>query len=387
MTYAHPDGRPQRLLAAVVMVTTLLLSLRAGAEGGNRIALLSLVGFAAGFSLYRASFGFASAWRSFFFDRRSIGIRAQIVMLAATIPIFFILLGRGAVFGHALNGFVAPVGAALILGAFLFGIGMQLGGGCASGTLYTAGGGSARMMVTLTAFVAGSLIATANPLGWLDWPEWPAWSVVDTLGSASATSITLIALAIIYIAVSRMEFTAHGQLAPLSPAVRRPKFGEDWSLLAGAFSLALVNTATLVIAGRPWGITSAFALWGAKGATWIGIDVAGWRYWHNDASLTASVFGDATSVMDFGLILGAVTAAASSGRFRPSLSISRPALLTAIAGGLLMGIGARLATGCNIGAYFSGIASGSLHGLVWVLAAVPGSLIGVHVRRRFEGVS
>lgn len=369
------------------MVATVLLSLRAGAEGGLRTALLSLVGFAAGFSLYRASFGFASAWRSFLFDRRSIGIRAQIVMLAATIPIFFILLGRGALFGHALSGFVAPVGAALIVGAFLFGIGMQLGGGCASGTLYTAGGGSVRMMVTLAAFVVGSLIATANPLGWLDWPELPAWSVIDALGATSAIAIALITLAIIYIVAARLEFAAHGQLAPLFPAFRRHKLGEGWSLLAGAFSLALVNIATLVIAGRPWGITSAFALWGAKGATWIGIDVAGWRYWHNDASLTGSVFGDATSVMDFSLILGAVTAAAQSGRFKPSLSISRSALLAAISGGLLMGIGARLATGCNIGAYFSGIASGSLHGLVWVLAAVPGSLIGVQVRQQLEKLS
>ena len=43
----------------------------------------------------------------------------------------------------------------------MFGIGMQLGGGCASGTLYTVGGGSTRMIVTLAAFVIGSVVATA----------------------------------------------------------------------------------------------------------------------------------------------------------------------------------------------------------------------------------
>jgi hypothetical protein len=35
-------------------------------------------------------------------------------------------------------------------------------------------------------------------------------------------------------------------------------------------------------------------------------------------------------------------------------------------GGLLMGIGARLSSGCNVGAFIGGAASGSLHGLVWL---------------------
>jgi uncharacterized membrane protein YedE/YeeE len=30
----------------------------------------------------------------------------------------------------------------MVFGAFLFGIGMQLAGGCASGTLFTVGGGA-----------------------------------------------------------------------------------------------------------------------------------------------------------------------------------------------------------------------------------------------------
>ena len=43
-------------------------------------------------------------------------------------------------------------------------------------------------------------------------------------------------------------------------------------------------------------------------------------------------------------------------------------LAAAIIGGLLLGYGARIAYGCNIGAFFSGIASGSLHGWLWLRA-------------------
>jgi uncharacterized membrane protein YedE/YeeE len=45
-----------------------------------------------------------------------------------------------------------------------------------------------------------------------------------------------------------------------------------------------------------------------------------------------------------------------------------------------MGYGARLAFGCNIGAYFSGIASGSLHGWIWLAAALAGTYLGVILR-------
>ena len=48
-----------------------------------------------------------------------------------------------------------------------------------------------------------------------------------------------------------------------------------------------------------------------------------------------------------------------------------------------MGYGARLAFGCNVGAYFSGIASGSLHGWLWFLAALVGSYLGTRLRPAF----
>ena len=45
----------------------------------------------------------------------------------------------------------------------------------------------------------------------------------------------------------------------------------------------------------------------------------------------------------------------------------------AIVGGLIMGYGSVIAFGCNIGALFSGIASGSLHGWLWGISALAGN--------------
>jgi uncharacterized membrane protein YedE/YeeE len=84
--------------------------------------------------------------------------------------------------------------------------------------------------------------------------------------------------------------------------------------------------------------------------------------------------------MDLGLVVGAFLAAGFAGRFRPGWRMSAPAVAGAAMGGLLLGAGAVMATGCNISAYLSGVASGSLHGWLWLAAALPGNIVGLYLR-------
>ena len=96
-----------------------------------------------------------------------------------------------------------------------------------------------------------------------------------------------------------------------------------------------------------------------------------------------SVFSDNTSIMNVGIMLGALIAAGLAGRFAPMLKIPFRSLLAAVLGGLLMGYGARLGFGCNIGAFFSGAASFSLHAWIWIVFAFAGTSIGVRMRPWF----
>jgi uncharacterized membrane protein YedE/YeeE len=68
-------------------------------------------------------------------------------------------------------------------------------------------------------------------------------------------------------------------------------------------------------------------------------------------------------------------------------SITGRQWLWSVAAGLVLGYSARLAFGCNVGAFFSGISTGSLHGWVWFACAFAGSLVGVRLRERvgFKG--
>lgn len=354
---------------------------------GWRMSALFLVGTAAGVVLYHAAFGFTSAWRVLIADGRGEGVRAQMLLLALTSAVFFPLLAQGQAFGTTLNGSVQPVGWPVVIGAFVFGIGMQLGGGCASGTLFSVGGGSTRMLVTLAAFIAGSVIATAHSAFWATLPSFPATSLVRVYGPVPALAISLAAFGAIFVGTVVVERRRFGQLMPADLPSRGARWLRGpWPLTAGAIGLMLVNVATLLIAGRPWGITSAFALWGAKIARGLGVPVETWPYWSTPAQLAAldgSVFRDVTSVMDGGIVIGAMLAALLAARFRPQWSVPLRSLVAAILGGLLLGYGARVAYGCNIGAYFSGIASGSLHGWLWLPSAFAGNVIGTYLRPTF----
>jgi uncharacterized membrane protein YedE/YeeE len=354
---------------------------------GWRIGALFVVGTAAGLVLYHAAFGFTSAWRVFIADGRGEGLRAQMLLLALTCAVFFPLLAQGEAFGVRLNGLVQPPGVPVVVGAFIFGIGMQLGGGCASGTLFSVGGGSPRMVVTLAAFIAGSVIATAHSAYWASLPSFPATSLVVRFGPVGALALSLAVFGAIFVTTVVVERRRFGALveSPLPSRGARWLRG-PWPLVAGAIGLALVNLATLLLAGRPWGITSAFALWGAKLARLLGVPVETWPYWSSPgqlAALNGSLFGDVTSVMDLGIVLGALLAALLAGRFSPAWTIPARSLAAAILGGLMLGYGARIAYGCNIGAYFSGIASGSLHGWLWLPCAFAGNVLGTYLRPAF----
>jgi len=378
---------PTSLLAAAGIVGGAAVL---GALINPRQAALYVLGAVLGLVLYHAAFGFTSAWRVFIADRRGEGLRAQMVMLAVASALFFPVLASGSLFGQPVAGLVSPAGISVVFGAFIFGIGMQLGGGCASGTLYTVGGGSTRMLITLAAFIAGSAIGAAHLHWWAALPSLPRISVIELWGPWTALAVQLAVFALIAGVTIVLEKRRHGRLidAPASPRQGLPRFLRGpWPLVAGAVALALLNFATLYLAGRPWGITSAFALWGSKIAALIGFDVASWPYWSapaRQAELNGSVFNDVTSVMDFGIIAGALLASALAGRFAPTWKIPLRSALAAIVGGLLLGYGARLAYGCNIGAYFSGIASGSLHGWVWLVAAFFGNVIGTKIRPLFD---
>ncbi|MEP0322907.1 YeeE/YedE thiosulfate transporter family protein, partial [Bauldia litoralis] len=102
-----------------------------------RQATLLLIGGGLGVALYHGSFGFTGAWRRMVVERRGRGMRAQMLMVGVAAVAMMPLIAAGSLGSQPLVGAIAPVGVSVLVGAAIFGLGMQLGGGCGSGTLFT----------------------------------------------------------------------------------------------------------------------------------------------------------------------------------------------------------------------------------------------------------
>ena len=372
------------LVAAAALSTLLFFYLF---TFGERKPWLFLIGIGMGVALYHAAFGFTGAYRRAILQRDISGVTAQMVMLAAAMVLFAPVLAAGQIFGHGVTGAVAPVSISMAFGALIFGIGMQTGGACASGTLFTVGGGNLRMLLVLVFFCVGTFWASLDMQWWTSLPGLGAVSLADKVGNWQAVALQIAALALIY---GFLRLTGGRNKRALwwqqGFSWRRLLRG-PWPLLLGAGALAMLNWLTLLVAGHPWSVTWGFTLWGAKAAMLLGWDPTTSAFWSGSfaqGALARSLLADTTSLMNFGIVIGALLAAALAGALRFSVRLSWLSLTAAVAGGLLLGYGARLAYGCNIGAFFSGVASTSLHGWVWILAAVLGNAIGVRLRPLFR---
>ena len=387
MSSINQEIKTDKPVVLFVLMAILSISLFLQYAFNLKQALFFLTGIGLGLTLMHAMFGFTGGWRFFIRDHRSAGIRAQLLLLIFSSILFFPLVGN--VFpGLNSHAALGQVGVSVLVGAFIFGIGMQLGGGCGSGTLFTVGQGQTDMLITISFFIIGATLGSYHLPWWLSLPNVGKVSLITELGWLPALLLQLAVLIVLYRVVTALEKKRHNELQGFAAGIQRNNLTEQfihgpWPIWWGVIGLTLFGLVTLVMAGYPWSVTFAFGLWGAKIWSALGGDVASWTYWASGypaKALNQSVLADITSVMNFGIIFGAMLAAALAGKYAPAGSIKAKRVVTAIIGGLLLGYGARLAFGCNIGALLGGMASGSLHSWLWLVAAFSGGIVGVKIR-------
>ncbi len=334
-----------------------------------RQALLLLVGVGLGAVLAGARFGFTTGWRMLVEQRDPAGVYGQLLLLALLSALSMPLLARFPETTAALG----PLSVSLLVGAFVFGLCMQIADGCGSGTLYKAGLGVPLNMAILPLFALGSFAGSAHLNGWLALGALPPVGLVSAFGAGGALAATGVALALIALGVGRWS----GQRLDLRRLPRR------W--LWGALGLALLAALNLLIAGQPWGVVYGFGLWAAKLATALGaFEPSANAFWSEPGHaerLQQTLLLDVTSITNIGILAGALWVSARRPESPRQLTGAQWAI--GLLAGFIMGYSSRLAFGCNVGAMVSGISTGSLHGWLWVPLAFAGTLIGLRVRRRF----
>ncbi len=359
-----------RLFLGLALAATAILIALVLLDGQPLSAALILGGFGLGIAFLKAEFSYTASWRRFLTRGEAGGLLGGMIVIAVAalviVPVAASLPNYG--------GAIAPLGASLLIGAFVFGIGMQLANGCGSGTLYSAGGGSGRMLIALFCFVVGSVFGSLSLPSFLALGGIDPVLASDYLGAWGGLAATLTSLAL---AAALIVAVAKRRGAGFTP----PR-----TYVIGGIAIGLLSIAVFLAGGHPWSVTFGITVWGAEAASSLGFDLSHAPFWQWPGpkhALAESVLSDTSSLTDFGMLCGAMAAAAASRPFARNAWPPVKSLLAAAIGGLLMGWGARLGFGCNIGAFVGGGASGPLHGWVWFAAALPGCLIGIRLRPAF----
>ncbi|WP_283402587.1 YeeE/YedE family protein [Halorubrum sp. DM2] len=379
------------------------------------------VGLSFGILLQKARFCFVSAFRDFVAFKDTRVLKG----LLAGIAVMTVFWSVQATFGY-FRGFWTPAwGLGSVFGGFVFGLGMTLAGGCASGTLYRAGQGYIQFwLVLLFMFVGYVLFAFAFPVAetyyfqtlnpfegrtlYLSLPFSPAVTgagavALGTLGYAyvkgrsrlpdepsggagvgsdtraqaavggsRALSAVSVGLRGIFDGTVEYVRALRDDDRPLKARLR-----DSWDARGVGVALALVASLWFWVYGH-WAITGSEARWAGYLLSQAGYDAGGVRYWGSilfrDGGITMTI----DMLMIASLIVGSFLAAYASGDFR----IRKPKLRRVpnyVGGGLLMGVGSRLAAGCNIANLFSGVALLSVHSFL----AGAGIILGVYVMTHY----
>ncbi|MFB6090806.1 MAG: YeeE/YedE family protein [Halobellus sp.] len=377
------------------------------------------VGLAFGVLLQKARFCFVSAFRDFvaFKDTRVLkGVIAGVIVMT----LFWSLQ---ATLGFFRGFWTPPWGLASLFGGFVFGIGMTMAGGCASGTLYRAGQGYVQFWITLlfmgvgyVAFayafptlrsvyfeplrfgdgatlylaapwppaVTGALVAAVLVLlyafvrGRAKLPDEPRGGTdapADARAQASLPTRSISALSIgLRDLSSGTRAYVDGIRSDDRPLADRLR--DSWDARTAGIGLALVASLWFWVYGA-WAITGSEAKWAGWLLAQAGVDVGSVEYWGSILFRGGDISVTVDMLMVLSVVLGSFLAAKASGDFRIRWpKVER--LPNPVVGGLLMGVGSRLAPGCNIANLFSGVALLSLHSILAGAGIVLGTYVMTH---------
>lgn len=297
-----------------------------------------LCGLLLGFVMQRGRFCITGAFRDMYViksHRMFVALLIAISVQAVGLALFF---DTGVLTESPAENF-APL--AVIAGAFLFGIGIILAGGCATGTWYRAGEGLIGSWIALFTYMLFSAMMRTGPLGELNSTlrgmNTEHTTIHATLGISHWILVALLVAITLWLTIKQLR-KPQAKLATLAPkkqGIAHILFEKRWhpfvtATLVGL--IALLAWAWSVPTGRNFGL----------GITGPSANIMQYLVTGESKFINWGVF------LVLGILLGSFIAAKASNEFRFRVPDVTTVLRSAL-GGVVMGIGASLAGGCSIG--------------------------------------
>lgn len=167
-----------------------------------QLALIFLVSLAIGFTMQKSRICFVAAFRDPLLVGTTKLTETLILLLVISIPSFAIVYNFADMFNISLNLYVTPFGVHTFIGGILFGTGMVLAGGCASGILTRVGEGFAMQMIALLGLFIGAFWGKYSLPHWLSiFHEFPGIFLPDIMGWVPAVALQLSILLLLWKAI------------------------------------------------------------------------------------------------------------------------------------------------------------------------------------------
>ena len=151
-----------------------------------------------------------------------------------------------------------------------------------------------------------------------------------------------------------------------------------WSPFPAVIAAGVLSAYYFGLTGTFWAVTGEFTRWGGHALQFAGVDISGWGYF-KILGMEGTPLTRIDGVMVIGMFVGCLSAALWANNVKLRHPTHRIRVFQALAGGIIAGFGARLAMGCNLAAFFTGIPQFSLHAWFFAIATAIGSLAGAKV--------
>ncbi|HEY6838831.1 MAG TPA: YeeE/YedE thiosulfate transporter family protein [Geobacteraceae bacterium] len=350
-----------------------------------------ILGTITGFVMHRADFCLAGALRNLCLFRDAALLRATALLVAAAMALFEAGRLAGILPGLPFP-LLGPASLATATGGALFGVGMVLAGGCVAGSLYRLGSGSFLSLLAVMGLVAGSaLYAEIHP--------W--WQVLQRETTLFADSLTIPQLAgcdpafvtVPTLVVGSVFLCRWWRAGLFHRRAHAEGYLQPWK---AALVLAAVSFASTLVVGMPLGIATTYAKIGGYIEEFLMPGhFAGLSFFRAIPLDYLPPFGgsrltggpgpelDAIAAIQFPLIAGIVGGGAVSAVLLGEFGAWRRApwrqQVSALAGGIIMGLASRMASGCNVWHVLGGLPILALQSIVFCLALLPGAWVGSRI--------
>ena len=364
----------------------------------NQITIIlvsACLGLISGFVMHRSDFCIAGMFRDLFLFRNSPLLRSLLLLIAFTMFLFEAARLVGILSYSLPSSLFGLPSLTNLFGGILFGIGMVLAGGCVVGTLYKLGAGSLPAVCAFSGLLAGSALYAEFH------PYWKQLALATRLGDAASlpqllgmSPTPVVCILLIGMGGVLYHWQRKGLLL-LPNRVRgylQPR--------TAALLLAVIGLVSFSLLGMPLGITTSYAKGGAffekmlfpgHVASLGYFQGRGFEYFLPLANQTlkagAGPFWDGLALVQFplisGIIIGSAVSAIWMGKITLRFNIPLRQLFSALLGGIIMGLAARMSPACNVWHLLGGIPLLSLQSLLFSFGLFPGAWLGTLVLTRY----